>query len=833
GQVAQALVDFAVNGSFPDESTSTLPIDSNGLPSAIEALAAAKAKLQAEVHAINEETAGDVRSWRANAQSVQDDIIRSKELANDILKKSHTPIVSGKTIEEAEARAAFLARELNYNRQVREALSGIKTVNKTLDLVEQARDERRILDALHLLEKAWKEIDNIPVNKSCRTLRLLDVRAFELKSDVHQVFDHVWDSLIHVDVENQRVSIGKPGEDEPMSLEDAVIGLKAYREVDKRTRRLWDDINKAIILPRMDIGQDQLPAVRVNGGVLEIQGTSDKKVQSLLADLEKVLTFLVLQLPPDLVETISSSLLPEMIHNITKVWLDSAVPLSIRDMDAFEDVIARAKDFYTVVKALGFSNLGELHEWTESAPRVWLSKCREAALESIRSKLSRGIGQPRQVERVEKQLVSKSQGEQLAANGAITDADDQGWAAWGEDDANDDAEQATAGGDDDGTDAWGWGEEVDQPQDMEENKPSEADEEDPSIAWGWTDKASKEVSAEEPKDIGSAPAVGQESREVTIKETYHISSMPQPVLDLIQALAEDGASLTGDASASSPVAAAAAGLFGLPTHILAMFRAISPTYYTADIGGIMYLYNDATYLAEQLAEFVAEWKRRDDITAKARNMLRLDGDIKSLQNFANRAYSNELNVQKTVLNDLLGGDQSLMQQDDIENCISLAVARVRAMAIAWETILSRSTWQQAVGSLVDAVASKIISDVMELTSIGQEEAYNIANYISLVTALDDLFLPSRFLSPGQRQKASADEVPTTAQYAASWLRLQFLSEVLQSNLKDLLWLWLEADLSLYFTVDEVLDLINMSFEDNPRTREVVREITQNPRPRGY
>lgn len=104
------------------------------------------------MHAINEETAEDVRAWQANAQSVQDDILRSKTLANDILKKSDAPAISGKATQEAEAKADFLVRELNYNRQVREALAGIKTVSKRLDQVEQARDERRILDALRLLE---------------------------------------------------------------------------------------------------------------------------------------------------------------------------------------------------------------------------------------------------------------------------------------------------------------------------------------------------------------------------------------------------------------------------------------------------------------------------------------------------------------------------------------------------------------------------------------------------------------------------------------------------------------------------------------------------------
>jgi hypothetical protein len=36
-------------------------------------------------------------------------------------------------------------------------------------------------------------------------------------------------------------------------------------------------------------------------------------------------------------------------------------------------------------------------------------------------------------------------------------------------------------------------------------------------------------------------------------------------------------------------------------------------------------------------------------------MLRLEGDVKSLQTFANRAYTNDMNIQKTILRDLLGG----------------------------------------------------------------------------------------------------------------------------------------------------------------------------------
>jgi len=50
-----------------------------------------------------------------------------------------------------------------------------------------------------------------------------------------------------------------------MSLSDAVIGLKAYKEVDERATKLWHDIENAILLPRMDITLDTLPGIHIEG----------------------------------------------------------------------------------------------------------------------------------------------------------------------------------------------------------------------------------------------------------------------------------------------------------------------------------------------------------------------------------------------------------------------------------------------------------------------------------------------------------------------------------------------------------------------------------------
>lgn len=90
--------------------------------------------------------------WVANAKSLEEDINRTRNWASEIVRRSEAPDVSGKTIQKAEDKVEFLQQESAYNNQLYNALASIKHVSRLLDQVEFARDERRILESLHLLE---------------------------------------------------------------------------------------------------------------------------------------------------------------------------------------------------------------------------------------------------------------------------------------------------------------------------------------------------------------------------------------------------------------------------------------------------------------------------------------------------------------------------------------------------------------------------------------------------------------------------------------------------------------------------------------------------------
>lgn len=70
----------------------------------------------------------------------------------------------------------------------------------------------------------------------------------------------------------------------------------------------------------------------------------------------------------------------------------------------------------------------------------------------------------------------------------------------------------------------------------------------------------------------------------------------------------------------------------------------------------------------------------------------------------------------------------------------------------------------------------------------------------------------------------------TAQFADRWFKMKYLGQILSSNLNDMHYLWFESELSLYFTAEEVVDLIELSFESNARARNEIKQIRDNPHP---
>lgn len=230
----------------------------------------------------------------------------------------------------------------------------------------------------------------------------------------------------------------------------------------------------------------------------------------------------------------------------------------------------------------------------------------------------------------------------------------------------------------------------------------------------------------------------------------------------------------------------------------------------------MYLYNDSLYLSQQIRGLIEE-----------HNLSRLTSDVEALEKFGKLAYSKEMQTQRTIVNDLLDGAQGFGQcseqpfRGECENAISATADRIRDVYKEWKPILSHSALLQSIGSLLSTVINKIIIDIEDLGDISEDQSQQLVAFCNQVSQLEDIFMPE----PAD----NAEPVPVTAVYVLNWLRFQYLINILESSLADIKFLWLEGELRLEFSPDEVVDLIEALFAESDHRRRAIAEIRRASR----
>jgi centromere/kinetochore protein ZW10 len=90
--------------------------------------------------------------------------------------------------------------------------------------------------------------------------------------------------------------------------------------------------------------------------------------------------------------------------------------------------------------------------------------------------------------------------------------------------------------------------------------------------------------------------------------------------------------------------------------------------------------------------------------------------------------------------------------------------------------------------------------------------------------LDDLFISGKPLQIGENAEQDQDTVPQTFVYVPSWLRFQYLANILESSLVEIKYLWEKSELKMEFTADEVVDLIRALFAETRQRRDAIAEI---------
>ncbi|KAL8874661.1 MAG: hypothetical protein Q9174_000001 [Haloplaca sp. 1 TL-2023] len=703
-------------------------------------------------------------------------------------------------VQDAISKLQLLQGEVTFSESLATTLAQMQEIRHRIRSISGclARDDLSPIIA-HLLQ-VDVELDLIQSGRNVQAVTLLRSEN-----------GHIRGSIVHQLTQSCQILLG--------ILEQLVTDLAA-------------GVKNAIITPRLQLatGQDE-NLLAVNGDSLTVFAAScPSDIDRVFDDLGALVRFLQWHLPSSVMASLSKSLALELVQGLISQRLCFVVPENINALQEFTQIREQVHQFAETLASLNWPGQDRLRAWINSIPQIWLQKRQKACLDGTRRLLKRGYGDIKTVERVETRNISQ-QDFLLTGN-----TRNQDWEAkWsGEEDSRPvqtriERENLASAEEEEDVSAWGLDDDGD--NDIKSDRNVMNDEEDD--AWGWGDDDDTEDHPKSPQRAlatTSEPGVNghispgrqRSERQITLKETYNITSLPMGILKMLHSILSDTDALSEPSAAGYIVASAAPDLSILPSLLLAMYRASGSRFYATSPNGSMLLYNDCLWLSEQLRTMQPKRGQHE-----ARSCL--DKEIVALEGYGKQSYRKEMESQRTIIKDLLDGAQGFgncteppfAQECDL--AINSIVDRIGDIHAQWKDVLSHSALLQSVGSLLSTVVDKIIIDVEDMNDISEPESQRLTAHFKRVTTLESLFLPLEAATSGQ------ESVPLAAVYVPGWFKFQYLAEILDSSLIDIKYLWTDGGLNLEYDVEEVAELIEALFADSEHRRRAIGEIRRASR----
>ncbi|CBF77453.1 uncharacterized protein ANIA_09435 [Aspergillus nidulans FGSC A4] len=741
-EICDAVLDFVSEGTYPDsEQVVAAEFPLSALSKELELITQARDEVEAEISSLSQDTDLDIDAWILQAKQLHSDLEQSRLTAREIVKQHEKTRPLQLKVEDAAAKVELVEREIVFNQAVTDTLEQVQGLCQQLDAIRPLDQYGKITATIDQLEEIEHAINIDSCFKKTNVMVILTENVATMRREIVESLRSRWQRHLELDSEKGKLVISRG------ALEETISALERLDQLTSVNNQFQKDLFFALLDPILLPNNDGYShGIQVEESLISVDPEPSRaSVSDVLNYVVQVLEFLRRSLPESIITPLSDSLIPAISSNIISHWLSTAIPTKLADLGEFEATLEHVLQFTKTIESLGLHGQEELVSWTTQAPRLWLTRRRVDSLDQVRKVLAASKGDSRQVERIEKRQVSET--DEVLLDNSTSDDWDAGW--------DDEKENAQNNDDEEDVSAWGLDDDTDDPKVTKPNDASGVDDDETGDAWGWgEDDEDEGQPAEENPQTGNTTAESARanedrgdatSKEITLREYYTIT-------DIIRQQISDFEIISKPSHSSTLVSSSGAGLLAIPTLILAMFKAVAPSFYGLKLNaGQMYLYNDSLYLADQVRQ-----------VANNHQLSRLDGDIEALEKFGKLAYSKEMQTQRTIVTDLLDGAQGFSQCSeqpflgDCENAVRATVDRLRTVYKEWQPILSHSALLQAIGSLVSTVAEKIIVDIEDLGDISESQSQKLVSFCNQLSNLEDLFLPEH--------SDDAKPVPMTAVY---------------------------------------------------------------------
>lgn len=443
-------------------------------------------------------------------------------------------------VVDAAAKVNLIQTEITFNEAVTITLEEVERLCQQLEAGRASLNEGGVMEAIDILEETETAVNADSLFADTNVKSILSENVAGLRQEIADSLLARWNKQLSVDREQHKLS--RSGDN--VLLEETIAALSRLDMLapasDKLQKELLSAIINPILLPGVPL-QSRDVRVNASGIDIEIEQTT-ATISEVLDRLAQVLDYLQKSLPTSILTPFSDYFIPNLSSRVISSWLSSAIPTELEGLGEFEITLDHVLRFTQSVEALGWHGHEELVSWVNQAPRLWLTRRRVNSLDQVRKVLTAARGTTKQVERVEKQQVSQAD-EALLENGPSDDWD-AGWDDENEEETN--GKPAAQPEDDEDVSAWGLDD--DTKDDVPETKSdaaapaAEDDEDDAGDAWGWGDEED-EAPQENPLQPQAAattkPVNGNDtsshgaSREVTLRETYMVTDIPDSIVEIV------------------------------------------------------------------------------------------------------------------------------------------------------------------------------------------------------------------------------------------------------------------------------------------------------------
>ncbi|RMZ73947.1 microtubule associated [Pyrenophora seminiperda CCB06] len=792
-QLSHALLDTVAYKRPPqDEHVASAVVPSSALPTLLDVVHKAREDSKEQVRTLSREAAPDVDGWIAQARKLQDDIKRSQDAAKEIVQQAEAGAKITARVQDAASKVSLLHSEIAYNESLSQAVEQLRDISTLLDSAQHAAVNGHVMHAIRILEDADGAFKRLGPFTTARVVGVLRSKEERLNTAIVETVTESWNALISVDSTNHNISLHQSVQQQAtVDINTTVEALTKLDLLDNYVNRLSRQFDRTIISPRLSMGTDRVVfAFDIQGDDIKRAGSLNQaSLKSALEDMHLVAEYLSTRLPPSVAVLLSSKLVPSIASRLISNQLLPAVPLETEGIPQFQESLSYVLGFVEYLDELGWHGQNRLSEWVDKSPEIWLAKQKEAAISRVQTLFPKKVLEKKTVERAETQVISK--GDALHAGG---DQEDDWGADWNEEDETPKEQKESV----EEEDMSAWGEEDDvavEESNVEEAKEKPVDTED-GDDWGadWDDETDTKAtgSSNSPKKSPlpmaanemSGPKRPSTDKEITLRETYTVTAIPDAIMETILQVVVDVHALNSPNLINSAISPASGGLYAIPNLLLAMYRATAVIHYSKDIASNMLIYNDCQRLSDRLRLFLQEQSDKDKTSTLPQHLQPskrlkplLETDIKSIEGFGKRAYGREMESQRQIIRDHLEDAQGFQDCTNApfatvcDDAIATTIDRIGDVKRQWQKVLSHSALLQSLGSLVSAALMKFINDVEDKSDIAEDESGKLHGYcVSLAT------LAQHF----QTEDGNGEIKDMAGVYMPNWFKFQYLSEILDS-----------------------------------------------------